>query len=165
MFARLLTVAETGILGGGMLSCLAGACCWTCAWALSTTSAGGLILLFDDPRFQDILSFLRKELMEEGVCGSSIEVGAGVGDFVTGFSEFCGRGPAGFWKDCSSKPIPCTVAGSPLVLGRLRKLDSKPPFGADDERKGDMLCLFGSSTMDDELEVPASGGVGVMWWV
>jgi hypothetical protein len=54
------------------------------------------------------------------------------------------------------------VDGSPLVFGRRRKLVSKPPLGAEEERNGDMLCLFGSSTIDEELDVPASGGVGVM---
>jgi hypothetical protein len=98
MFARLLTVAETGILGGGILSCLAWACCCDCTEALSVTSEGGLMPLFDEPLFHDMLSFRRRELIEDGVWGSSLALGAGVGDFGADFSEFCGRGPAGLWK-------------------------------------------------------------------
>ena len=118
--------------------------------------------LLEEPRFHVKLNFRRRELMEDGVCGSSLLLGAGVGDFDEGFSVFCGLGPAGFWKACSSKFRPCMVAGSLLVFGRRKKFDSNPPLGAEEDRKGDMLGLFGSSPMDEELEVPASGGVGVI---
>ena len=61
MFARLLTVAEMGIRGGGMLSC----CCW--AEAFSKTSVGTVMLLLEFVRFHPKLSFRLSEVIEEGV--------------------------------------------------------------------------------------------------
>lgn len=57
--------------------------------------------VFEFARFQDILSFLRSELIDEGVCGvlgsSVLAPGpGGGGDFATGFSIVNARGPDGF---------------------------------------------------------------------
>lgn len=98
---RLLTVAETGILGGGILSCLTGG--WECCWNLccgiegcSVASTGPAEPLFELPLFQVKLSLRLSELIDDGVLGSSV-VGPGVGDLGGNFSVFSARGPTGFW--------------------------------------------------------------------
>ncbi len=85
----LLTVAEMGILGGGMESCL------TLCSALSPCSWPMLFL--EALRFQDRLNFLLKELMDDGVGGSS-GLESGGGDFVPAdfmAIGFGARGPEG----------------------------------------------------------------------
>lgn len=88
--ATLFKVAEMGILGGGMESCL------TLLW--SALSLSWLMLFFEALRFQDKLSFRRRELMDDGVGGSS-GLESGGGDLVPARFAVIGfgaRGPEGF---------------------------------------------------------------------
>lgn len=56
----------------------------------------------------------------------------------------------------------CIVDGLLLVFGCCRKLVLKFFLGVEEERNGDMLCLFGFFIRDEELDVLVFGGVGVM---
>jgi hypothetical protein len=88
----LFSVAETGILGGGMESCLTLVCS-----ALS--ACGWLMLFFEALRFHDKLNLRLSELIDDGVGGSS-GLGSGGGDVVpTDFVAigFGARGPEGLW--------------------------------------------------------------------
>lgn len=80
---KLFTVDDTGIRGGGILSCFAA---WLWSVVLSV-AAGWLMLFLDWLRFQDKLNFRLRELMEDGVAGSS-GLDRGGGDLGTGLTPF-----------------------------------------------------------------------------
>lgn len=63
-------VAEIGSRGGGIASCFVLSAAFSCAW----------VAAFELLRFQDRLSFLRKEVIDDGVAGSS-GLDCCVGDF------------------------------------------------------------------------------------
>lgn len=111
---RLFRVADTGIRGGGMLSCRAGGCGWE-PEPFSGISVELAVLPLDLSLFQVRLSFLLRDDMEDGVAGVAGASGSlplvctGVGDLGPGFSSFGGRGPAGFWWARSSR-TPVIVA-------------------------------------------------------
>lgn len=87
--------AEAGIRGGGMLSDL--------IWGIGAAAAAAPLSAaspepLDFSRLHDRLSFLRKDVLEEGLRGSgpSDSCGSGGGDFVKGLDLCRYRGPAGF---------------------------------------------------------------------
>lgn len=126
---RLLVVAEMGIRGGGMESCLTPKLC------SGFSPFGWLRLFFEELRFQDKLSFRLMEPIDEGVGGfSGLEAG---GDFPTDFVlDLCARGPEGF---CTGEPD-VELRGSvisPPVFGLFRNVGSMPPLGSEDDRNGD----------------------------
>lgn len=103
-------VADMGILGGGIESCLT---------LFESTFSGRLLPFLDALRFHDRLNFRLIEVpIDDGVGGSSESVGGG-GDFaVDDFAAagFGARGPEGFW-------VGTDASGSP-VFGRLENVDS-----------------------------------------
>lgn len=136
-----------------MLSCLASS-------ALSAAPEGlAVVPFFDVPLFHDRLSFLRNELMDDGVGGSSGSE-AGGGDLVPDLAGLGARGPDGFCWGLVFKSDSVTLPMSP-VLGLLINSESGPFLGSEEDKKGEMLGLpLGTSgpqpTIDsDELVPPA----------
>lgn len=143
-----------------MLSCRAGG--WNCCCGIagfSPSSGAAALLFFELPRFQVRLSFRLRELIDEGVAGSSL--GPGVGDLGIGLSIFKARGPAGFWCKWSPSTGAVIFGSSPPVLDRFKKECSNPPFGADEERKGEILGFWSISLIPSDESVELASGVGV----
>lgn len=123
-----------------------------------------LLPLLELDLFQDMLSLRLSELIDEGVDGSSV-CGIGGGDLGALVGSAGGRGPWGFLNVCSSKIGTVIVARSPPVLDRLSPSCSKPPFGSDEDKNGDMLDFSGSLNEDESEELMS--GVSLMrlaWW-
>jgi hypothetical protein len=97
-----LIVAGTGMRGGGMLFCRA------CSECLSIDGAAGWLPLLELLRFHEMLSFLLKELIDEGVGGSSAVEG-GVGDLVVVLVSFRARGPVGFCCDLLATEVSIVI--------------------------------------------------------
>jgi hypothetical protein len=101
--------------------------------------------------------------MDEGVGGSS-GLDSGPGDLEAGFVAYCARGPVGFTGVPDSPMLSVMVAKSPPVFERFIKPDSKPPFGSEVDRKGDMLgfrVTFLAGPMSDSDELVASAACGL----
>ena len=127
------------------------------------------MLPLDALRFQDKLSFRLKELMDEGVGGSS-GLESGPGDFVVGGFVAMGfgaaRGPEGLCC-CTGGSAAAgsggTVKSAP-VLERFKNDDSiLLPFGTEDDKNGDIpdLCDPFLSAVNDSAELVASTAVGL----
>lgn len=92
-------VAEAGSFGGGMDSCRTPFC-------FLSSCGGWFPPALDALRFQDKLSFLRSELIEDGVGGSSGLMGGGDFDASAGVILAAGaRGPKGFGSGVTSKAL------------------------------------------------------------
>jgi hypothetical protein len=70
-------------------------------------------------RFHERLSFLLKELIEDGVGGSS-GLERGMGDLGADFCALGARGPEGFWCTIDSVVLSEEAGNSPLVWDLLR---------------------------------------------
>lgn len=127
---KLVLVAEVGSRGGGIESCL--------MLLLSMLSPFGCeMLFFEALRFQDRLNLRLRELMDEGVGGSSGLERCG-GDFSTAFVlDLCARGPEGL---CTGKSTVVSKGRvrSPPVFDLFMNVDSIPPLGSEVDKNGDM---------------------------
>lgn len=82
---RLYVVAEMGMRGGGIISCLL-LDCGKDFCDLSPKSVEPPLLPLELPRFHEMLSFRLRELIDDGVGGSSV-LSAGGGDIFVCFES------------------------------------------------------------------------------
>lgn len=154
---KLLVVAETGIRGGGIESCLA-------VLPSIVSPLGCLAPFFEALRLNVRLSLRLMELMDEGVGGSS-GLERGGGDFATDFVlVLCARGPEGLCTAKSTAESSGRVR-SPPVFDLFANDDSIPPLGSEVDKNGDMpdRCgsFFGPETTIDSEELVASAADGL----
>ena len=104
--------------------------------------------------FHDMLSLRRREVMEDGVAGSSaLDKEPGAGDFafddgLTGL-DVGALGPAGFGTAESNCMSTGAVKSAP-VFDLLVKAVSIPFLGAEDERKGETAGKVCDALMESE---------------
>lgn len=134
LLPRLFIVVEVGNLGGGILSCFGGG--GGLLASLPPAACEALAVFFEPDRFQPRLSFLRNEVVEDGVGGSSgLETSAGVSVLATLFT-FKARGPvnlAGLFSFEMS-----IVIKSPLVFDRGMRCWPALFLGSDEDRYGEV---------------------------
>lgn len=125
---RFPTVAEIGNRGGGI-----------CSLLILRSTVFSDVLAFESVlevlRFHDKLNFLRKELIEDGVGGSSGSEIGGVGDFA--FTGRWARGPEGFCGGFTSRGS--VIFPRSPVCDLFRKAGSAPGLGTEEDRNGDTL--------------------------
>jgi hypothetical protein len=108
-------------------------------------------------RFHPRLNFLRREVPEDGVVGSSGLEAVGVAVFCV-FVNFWARGPVSLGGRCGS--VVSSVEKSPLVFDLGMNECSPLFFGREEETNGETFCLgwrwllIGIAFEDSELLPP-----------
>lgn len=124
-----------------LVSCFGGCGAWPPS--LSLVACDRLILLLEAVRLHPRLSFLRREVPDEGATESSGHERFGLGACSTlgDLVSLWARGPLTLPCLCS---FDNSLVKSPLALDRVTMVNSELLFGKDEEKNGDtVFCLEG----------------------